>query len=68
MSSRDGHAARGEALLNSRETRSGGYRSGFCHFQHSNFEDPMSLKDQITDDMKAAMRAKESGKLATIRL
>ncbi|HEY1148954.1 MAG TPA: GatB/YqeY domain-containing protein, partial [Pseudoduganella sp.] len=28
----------------------------------------MSLKAQITDDMKAAMRAKESGKLATIRL
>jgi uncharacterized protein len=28
----------------------------------------MSLKDQITDDMKAAMRAKESGKLSTIRL
>lgn len=28
----------------------------------------MNLKDQITDDMKAAMRAKESGKLATIRL
>lgn len=28
----------------------------------------MSLKDQITDDMKAAMRAKESGRLATIRL
>ena len=28
----------------------------------------MSLKDQITDDMKAAMRAKDSGKLATIRL
>jgi uncharacterized protein YqeY len=28
----------------------------------------MSLKDQITDDMKAAMRARESGKLATIRL
>jgi uncharacterized protein YqeY len=28
----------------------------------------MSLKDQITDDMKAAMRAKESAKLATIRL
>jgi len=27
-----------------------------------------SLKNQITDDMKAAMRAKESGKLATIRL
>ncbi len=28
----------------------------------------MSLKDQITDDMKAAMRAKEASKLATIRL
>ncbi len=28
----------------------------------------MSLKDQITDDMKAAMRAKESARLATIRL
>jgi uncharacterized protein YqeY len=28
----------------------------------------MSLKDQITDDMKSAMRAKESGRLATVRL
>jgi uncharacterized protein YqeY len=28
----------------------------------------MSLKEQITDDMKAAMRAKESGRLSTIRL
>jgi uncharacterized protein len=28
----------------------------------------MSLKDQITDDMKTAMRAKDSGKLATVRL
>jgi uncharacterized protein YqeY len=28
----------------------------------------MSLKDQITDDMKTAMRAKESARLATIRL
>ena len=28
----------------------------------------MSLKDQLTDDMKAAMRAKEAGKLGTIRL
>ena len=28
----------------------------------------MSLKDQITDDMKAAMRAKEAERLATIRL
>ncbi|TQK07189.1 GatB/YqeY domain-containing protein [Herbaspirillum sp. SJZ107] len=28
----------------------------------------MSLKTQISDDMKAAMRAKEAGRLATIRL
>jgi uncharacterized protein YqeY len=28
----------------------------------------MSLKEQITNDMKAAMRAKEAGKLNTIRL
>ena len=28
----------------------------------------MSLKDQITDDMKAAMRARESERLTTIRL
>lgn len=28
----------------------------------------MALKDQITEDMKTAMRAKEAGRLATIRL
>ena len=28
----------------------------------------MSLKEQITEDMKTAMRAKEAGKLGTIRL
>ncbi len=28
----------------------------------------MSLKDQITEDMKSAMRAKEAAKLGTIRL
>ena len=28
----------------------------------------MSLKDQITEDMKAAMRAKESDRLSTIRM
>jgi len=28
----------------------------------------MSLKDQITDDMKAAMRAKDSERLGTVRL
>lgn len=31
-------------------------------------ESPMSLKDRITDDMKAAMRAKESDRLSTIRM
>ena len=30
--------------------------------------DSMSLKAQLTEDMKAAMRAKESARLATIRL
>jgi uncharacterized protein YqeY len=35
------------------------------HFTEGN---SMSLKEQITDDMKAAMRAKDSGRLATIRL
>ncbi|HVL74968.1 MAG TPA: GatB/YqeY domain-containing protein [Noviherbaspirillum sp.] len=28
----------------------------------------MSLKEQITEDMKAAMRAKDTGRLSTIRL
>ncbi len=28
----------------------------------------MSLKDQITEDMKSAMRAKDTGRLGTIRL
>jgi uncharacterized protein YqeY len=31
-------------------------------------EKAMSLKEQITEDMKAAMRAKDSAKLGTIRL
>jgi uncharacterized protein YqeY len=31
-------------------------------------ENTMSLKDQITEDMKSAMRAKEAVKLGTIRL
>jgi hypothetical protein len=31
-------------------------------------EHRMALKDQITDDMKAAMRAKDSARLGTIRL
>ena len=31
-------------------------------------ENTMSLKDQITEDMKTAMRAKDSERLGTIRL
>jgi uncharacterized protein YqeY len=31
-------------------------------------ENPMALKDQITEDMKTAMRAKDSARLGTIRL
>jgi uncharacterized protein YqeY len=31
-------------------------------------ENAMSLKDRITDDMKTAMRAKDSARLSTIRL
>ena len=30
--------------------------------------DPISLKDRITDDMKAAMRAREAARLLTIRM
>jgi uncharacterized protein YqeY len=41
--------------------------AGFAIYSFRN-EDDMSLKEQITDDMKAAMRAKEAGKLGTIRL
>jgi uncharacterized protein YqeY len=33
-----------------------------------NQENKMGLREQITEDMKAAMRAKEAGKLGTIRL
>src|SRR6185503_11431122 len=31
-------------------------------------ETPMTLKDRITEDMKAAMRAKEADRLSTIRM
>lgn len=56
------------------------YRSGLCYFHYFIYvalislhksiiqEDVMSLKDQITEDMKAAMRAKDSAKLSAIRL
>jgi uncharacterized protein YqeY len=36
-----------------------------CHCRE---ETPMSLKDQITEDMKTAMRAKDGARLGTIRL
>ena len=36
--------------------------------RHLTEGDSMSLKEQITEDMKAAMRTKDSGRLATIRL
>jgi len=45
--------------------------TGFFNFrtQKPFIEDPsMSLKDRITEDMKAAMRAKEADKLTTIRM
>jgi uncharacterized protein YqeY len=57
------------------------YRSGLCYFHHFFFlhrllrenifsEDIniMGLKEQITEDMKAAMRAKDTAKLGAIRL
>jgi uncharacterized protein YqeY len=43
-------------------------RAFFMDFQTAPERPAMSLKDQITDDMKAAMRAKDSERLGTIRL
>jgi uncharacterized protein YqeY len=37
-------------------------------FNPFEYGDPMSLKEQLTEDMKAAMRAKETGRLAAVRL
>ena len=47
--------------------------AGFVFFEvpmqpHVPRSHPMSLKEQITEDMKAAMRAKDSARLGTIRL
>jgi ribosomal protein S21 len=62
------HAAAEEALLTpparsheARETRASSFHTP--HFQR----DPMTLKDRITEDMKAAMRAKDAPRLLTIR-
>ncbi len=44
------------------------YRSGFCYFIIYFFGVGMGLKEQITEDMKNAMRAKETAKLGAIRL
>jgi uncharacterized protein YqeY len=41
---------------------------GSCSWRGYILEANMSLKDQITEDMKSAMRAKEAAKLGTIRL
>jgi uncharacterized protein len=38
------------------------------HQQQPDFIDTMSLKDRITEDMKAAMRARDSERLGAIRL
>jgi uncharacterized protein YqeY len=43
-------------------------RAFFIDFYIATERSTMSLKDQITDDMKAAMRAKDSERLGTIRL
>jgi uncharacterized protein YqeY len=44
-------------------------RGGLSHFYTNNFQrKTMSLKAQLTEDMKNAMRAKETAKLNTIRL
>jgi uncharacterized protein YqeY len=57
------------------QTRSGWSAAGFGVYWHNIYvrnililEKNMSLKEQITEDMKAAMRAKETAKLNTIRL
>ena len=42
--------------------------AGFGVYRLVNIGEKMSLKEQITEDMKAAMRAKDAGKLGTIRL
>jgi uncharacterized protein YqeY len=57
------------------------YRSGLCYFYHffslrwfnarkyfSEDINIMGLKEQITEDMKSAMRAKDTAKLSAIRL
>ena len=45
-----------------------GWRQIAEYSSTSSSEYPMGLKEQITEDMKAAMRAKDMGKLGTIRL
>lgn len=43
-------------------------RGGFLCFKKLGGETEMSLKEQIADDMKSAMRAKDSAKLGAIRM
>ena len=66
------HAAAEEALLSLRHRRTDheparDAAAGFLSLQELN-TDMSTLKDRITDDMKAAMRAKEAERLGTIRL
>jgi uncharacterized protein YqeY len=42
--------------------------AGFFYFQTPSKTKSMTLKEQITEDMKAAMRAKDVARLGTIRL
>jgi len=55
------------------QTRSGKSAAGFgvyrlLQLKPSILENKMGLKEQITEDMKTAMRAKDTAKLGTIRL
>jgi len=57
-------------LLHLEDTRSGSPQRVFAFLLHQFFERnyAMGLREQITEDMKNAMRAKEAGRLSTIRL
>jgi uncharacterized protein YqeY len=50
------------------EARAGIAAAGFCIDRHRKGRWAMSLQARITDDMKNAMRAKDSARLTTIRM
>jgi ribosomal protein S21 len=73
LQARAQHATAQKAVLiaarrftDARKTRARDAERGFFVFHPK--EEAMSLKDQITEDMKTAMRAKDSERLGTIRL